>query len=140
MSQADGNYTSFIIPVLALYSNRIARCRSEQFSQKNAVPPQSLAFAFTTRDSAVRGSVLRRTTESGGGPSRDRHPHSARDTEPSNEGFRGVELKDHPLWDMERQDPMPRPRDGLRRPRARRSTARMLSSNCSGFEQRRSHC
>jgi hypothetical protein len=37
-------------------------------------------------------------SRSGGGRSRDRHPGSARDTEPSSEGLRRVELKNHPLW------------------------------------------
>ncbi len=36
-------------------------------------------------------------SRSGGGRSRDRHPRSARDTEPSSEVLRRVELKNPPL-------------------------------------------
>ena len=57
----------------------------------------------------VRGSVFKRTNESGAGPSRYRPPRSAQDRAPSNEDLPRYRVAGPSTWDTERRGPMPRP-------------------------------
>src|SRR6266849_8885266 len=66
----------------------------------------------------TRLMALNRTTEPGGGPSRDHHRRSARDSGSSNEGPPRCRAGGPSTLDTERPDPTTRPGAGRRRPRA----------------------
>jgi formate hydrogenlyase transcriptional activator len=75
-----------------------------------------------------------------GGPSRDRHQRSARDTELSNAGLPRCRVEGPSTSDTERPDPTPRPEAGLPRPRAEGLRHRCYLPVAQPSGQRRSHC
>ncbi len=99
-----------------LLQNFVA-AQASNSARKTLPNPEPSPFAFKTRNSVARGGVSR-TTEFGGGPSRDRHPRSARDIGSSNEGLLRCRAGGPSTSDTERPDPTPRPEAGRRRPRA----------------------
>jgi formate hydrogenlyase transcriptional activator len=100
--------------------------------------PQRLPSSLNS--SRHRLMALSRTIESGGGPSRDRRPRSARDSGSSNEGLPRCRVGGPSTSDTERPDPTPRPGAGRLRPRAeglRHGCCPRVARPCG---QRRSRC